>query len=176
MDTSIDQNERIWAAIAHGSAVVTLFLALSTAGTGTLAGVLVPLVIYLAYNNKSRYVTYHALQALAFQTVVIVGSFAVGLLGGGLIAVVWVVTVLLMSVLVGFLLLPISIGLTALIGMAIALFPFAAAAYAMVGSYKTYSGEVFDYAYIGDAVKAHAYPATVTPAAEQPTEATPAAE
>src|SRR5258708_36058494 len=63
------QHERNWAAVAHLTAVLTLLIAISTAGLGHILGLLVPLGMYLYFSNRSRYVAYHALQATVFQAV-----------------------------------------------------------------------------------------------------------
>lgn len=65
----VSSDERTMAAICH--AVAALF-------GMVLVGILVPLVIYMAYQDRSKYVTFHALQALVFQ---FVGAVIVWVLG-----------------------------------------------------------------------------------------------
>lgn len=83
---SVTQNERVLAALAHGSVVVGVFTGLGgilvahpTAPrslcsglcvfTGGLGGILVALVVWLAEREKSAYAAYQALQALVYQIV-----------------------------------------------------------------------------------------------------------
>ena len=58
---AVTTEERTWALLAH----LSIFLNLFTGLLGTAAA----LVIYLVYKDKSRYVTYQALQAIIFQLV-----------------------------------------------------------------------------------------------------------
>lgn len=67
VDASSD--ERTMAAVAHACAGIF--------GVA-LVGIAVPLLIYLAYQDRSKYVRFHALQALVFA---LVASVAVWLLG-----------------------------------------------------------------------------------------------
>src|SRR5688500_12781997 len=77
--------ERLWGALAHGSGLLTLVVSISTLGLGALPLVFVPFVIYLASRDKSRFVAFHAAQALALQVVGTVGYF-VALLAVSLVA------------------------------------------------------------------------------------------
>ena len=70
-----DENDKMWAAAAHASAIVTLVAALSS-GPGVVVGLFIPLVIYLVFRTRSEYVAFHALQAFTFQTVATVGTVA----------------------------------------------------------------------------------------------------
>lgn len=69
-------NDNLWAAAAHGSAIVTLIAAISS-GPGLIFGLMIPLGIYLLFRNRSDYVAFHALQAFTFQTVCTIGSVVV---------------------------------------------------------------------------------------------------
>lgn len=71
-----NENDKMWAAVAHGSAILTLIAALSS-GPGLIFGLLIPLGIYLFFRNRSEYVAFHALQAFTFQTVCTVGMVSV---------------------------------------------------------------------------------------------------
>ncbi len=51
-----NQDDRIWAAVAHGSAFFVFF------------GPVIPLVIWVTQRKKSGYVTFHALQAMIYQS------------------------------------------------------------------------------------------------------------
>ncbi len=86
--------ERTWAMLAHLSILINLI-------TGSL-GVFVPLVIYLVFKDRSRYVAFQSLQAFIFQLI--------AWLGGGLLAgVSWGITIGLSAILVGCLCLPVAV-------------------------------------------------------------------
>jgi uncharacterized protein len=122
--------ERTWASLAH----LSYFLNLVSGFFGILAA----LIIYLVYQNRSRYIAYHALQSTIFQLIFWAGA--------GLIAsLVWIVTIPLMAILIGFCLLPIAI--------LISLIPLAAMIYSVIGAVKTGQGEDFRYWGVGDWVR-----------------------
>lgn len=58
--TEFSSDERTMAALCHA---VAALLGMA------LVGILLPLIVYLAYQDRSKYVTFHALQALVFQFV-----------------------------------------------------------------------------------------------------------
>jgi hypothetical protein len=127
---STTSEERTWASLAH----LSFFLNLITGFFGVLAA----LIIYLVYQNRSRYIAYHALQATIFQLIFWAGA-------GFFISLVWLVTIPLMAILIGFCLLPIAI--------LISLIPIAAMVYAVIGAVKTGQGEDFRYWLVGDWVR-----------------------
>src|SRR5258708_9734953 len=53
------EQERTWAAVAHISALITLLVGVPTAGVGLLATLLIPLMIFLYYREKSSYFACH---------------------------------------------------------------------------------------------------------------------
>jgi hypothetical protein len=106
-----------------------------------ITGILGPvgaLVIYLVYQDRSRYVAYHALQSLIFQLIVWVG-------GGGLVAIAWTVTGILSAVIVGILCIPLALLLS--------LIPIAGLVYGVVGGIQCSQGEDFRYWLVGDWVR-----------------------
>jgi hypothetical protein len=105
--------------------------------TGAL-GVVGALVIYLIYQNRSRYVAYQALQSLIFQLVAWVG-------GGILTGIAWAITGVLSAVLVGLLCIPIAI--------LISLIPLAAVVYGVIGGIQCSQGQDFRYWLVGDWVR-----------------------
>ncbi len=153
MTENLTSSERNWAAIAHGSAVLTLIIAGITGSAAVWLGLLVPLAIYLGFYNRSEYVAFHALQALTFQAAAIILAFVGLLVGGIIIAAAWILTAGLTLVVVGLLLIPVSLGITLIFAILTLVYPFAVTAYAVIGSYKSYSGEDFEYAYIGKIVR-----------------------
>jgi hypothetical protein len=122
--------ERTWATLAHLSILLNLF-------SGFL-GIIAALIIYLVYQDRSRYVAYQSLQALLLQLVFWAGA---GILAG----LVWAITVPLLFVLVGFCLLPIAVFFS--------LLPLVALIYGVIGGIKTSQGEDFKYLWIGDWVR-----------------------
>src|SRR5512141_2065517 len=58
------QNDRIMAALAHATAILPV------------TGVIAPIVIWVTQKDKSEYVAFQALQAIAYQLLIILGWFA----------------------------------------------------------------------------------------------------
>lgn len=122
--------ERTWAMLAHLSILLNLV-------TGLL-GLVGALVIYLVYQNRSRYVAYHALQSLIFQSIVWLG-------GGILAAVTWAITGVLSAILVGLLCIPIA--------LVVSLIPLGGVVYGIVGGIQCNQGQDFRYWLVGDWVR-----------------------
>ncbi len=143
----VTEDERMWAAVAHGSAWLTLLLGMFTGGLASLFTLFIPLGIYFAYRQRSEYVAYHALQAFAIQVLGTVGWLAVlvgGLLIGALLCVVLVVTI-------------IGIPLIVVVALVMALFavvtlamPLGMMVFSAIASWQTYQGKWYRYPYIGD--------------------------
>lgn len=125
-----EADERQWAMFAHLSILLNLV-------TGFL-GVVAPLVIYMIYKERSRYVAYHSLQSLIFQLVWWVG-------GGFLIGAAWTITGLLSAVLIGLLCIPVALVLS--------LIPLAALGYGIYGGVQVSQGRDFKYWLVGDWVR-----------------------
>ncbi len=103
-----------------------------------LLGLAGALIIYLIYQERSRYVAYHALQALVFQLVVWLG-------GGILTVIVWIITGTLSFVLVGLLCIPFALLIT--------LIPLAGVVYGIIGGIQCSQGQDFRYWLVGDWVR-----------------------
>jgi uncharacterized Tic20 family protein len=103
-----------------------------------LLGLVGALVIYLVYQNRSRYVAYHALQSLIFQLIVWLG-------GGILTGVAWAITGVLSAVLVGLLCIPFA--------LAISIIPLAGVVYGVIGGIQCNQGQDFRYWLVGDWVR-----------------------
>ncbi|ARU41008.1 hypothetical protein CCB80_07580 [Armatimonadetes bacterium Uphvl-Ar1] len=74
--------EKQMAMIAHiGGAVVSLVSGL---------GFIVPLVLYLTKKDQSRFIGFHALQALVFQGVLFVGAVVLGIAGIFTCGLTWI--------------------------------------------------------------------------------------
>lgn len=117
-----EADERTWAMMAHLSVLANLV-------TGFL-GPVAAIVIYAVYQDRSRYVAYHAWQSFIFQLVWWVG-------GAIVVALVWVATSILSIVLVGLLCIPIALLIT--------LIPVAALVYGVVGAIQVSQGQDFKY-------------------------------
>ena len=122
--------ERSWAMLAHLSILLNLV-------TGLL-GLVGALVIYLVYQNRSRYVAYHALQSLIFQLIVWLG-------GGILTGVAWAITGVLSAVLVGLLCIPFA--------LVVSIIPLAGVVYGVIGGIQCNQGQDFRYWLVGDWVR-----------------------
>ncbi len=123
----LTEEEMNAAALAHGSVLLGFI-------TGGLAGVATAFVLWLIYKDKSRYVAFHALQAIAFQLLLTVATVVVGLA-----IVLSALTICL-----------IPLALILLLGV-IAL-PFAQLLYGLYAAYETYYGADFVYWQVGDFV------------------------
>lgn len=123
-------DERMWAMLAHLSVLVNLV-------TGSL-GPLIPLLIYLIFKDRSRYLAYQALQAFIFQLLWWVG-------GGVVIALTWVTTLILMPVLIGFLCLPIA--------LLVSLLPVGVMIYGTLAGIRASQGDDFQYWLVGQWVR-----------------------
>ncbi|NJL93281.1 MAG: DUF4870 domain-containing protein [Anaerolineae bacterium] len=73
LPANLSDNERLWAALAHGSTVITIAVGVATGGIATLFALLIPLGIYLAFRQRSEFVARHALQAFVAQVIGTVG-------------------------------------------------------------------------------------------------------
>jgi len=120
--------EKQWAMFAHFSVLINLF-------TGFL-GVVAPLVIYLVYRERSRYVAYHSLQALLFQ--------AICWFGGSVLAII---SSMLSGVIpfIGLLCLPLA--------CIFAILPLIALIYGTIGGIQINQGQDFKYWLVGDWVR-----------------------
>ena len=135
-----DENERNWAAAAHGSALLNLFVP----GIGGIIGAL---VILLTQKEKSAWVAFHSKQSLVFQSVVFIILLVV--VGGS-----WAV---------GFIFSFLTIGFGALIAVPVMFVTFflgivigaAGMVYSLYGAYRVYQNQSFEYALAGNWVKLH---------------------
>lgn len=123
-------DERQWAMFAHLGVLVNLI-------SGFL-GPLVPLIIYMVYKERSRYVAYQSLQALIFQLIWWVG-------GGILTGVAWFITGLLSAVVIGILCIPFACIISAM--------PLVALGYGVYGGVQVSQGQDFKYWLVGDWVR-----------------------
>jgi uncharacterized protein len=125
-----ESEERQWAMFAHLGVLANLV-------SGFL-GTIVPLVIYMIYKDRSRYVAYHSLQALVFQLIWWVG-------GGILAGITWAISGVLSAVLIGLLCMPFA--------CIFSLMPVVALGYGIYGGIETSQGKDFKYWLVGDWVR-----------------------
>ena len=118
------QEERTWSVLAH----LSIFLNLVTGFLGPVAA----LVIWLVYRDRSSRVAFQALQSMWYQVAWFVILFAG-----------WAMTTLLMLVLIGFLLVPVMVLITAV--------PFVHGAYA---AYRVGRDGEYRYPLIADMIEA----------------------
>ncbi len=121
------EEERTWAMLAHLSILLNLI--------SGLIGVFAPLVIYIVFKERSRYVAFQSLQAFVFQLLAWVG-------GGVIAAAAWGLTLLLTTILVGCLCVPVAILLSFI--------PLGALVYGIFGGIQCSQGRDFRYWLIGD--------------------------
>jgi len=161
-------NERIWAALAHASILLTFILGVSTGGLAVVVGALVPLIIWLAFRDRSRFVASHAMQATVFQLAAVVAWIGLLVLGVAVLIPTWIVTVLLLIVLIGFLLLPVALVLTAALPAALVILPLAALVYGLYGAFEVYAGRDFRYWLVADWIDKRGAQSPATELAVQP--------
>ena len=150
---TLTQNERTMAALAHASVVLTFVIALGSGGLGFLLGVLVPLLIWLAYKDKSAYVSFQALQATIFQAVSVIVMVIVVAVSIALIVVGWTVSGALTAILIGLCLMPFAVLITVVLALVVLILPFAQLGYGLYAAYETYQGRDFRYWLIGEALE-----------------------
>jgi len=124
-------DERTWGMLAHLSTLLNLV-------TG-FGGPIAALLIYLVYKDRSRFVAYHALQAMVFQLIWWFG-------GGVLIGAVWAIVGALSAILVGIVLIPVALCLTPVF----LLLPLGALVYGIIGAVQVSQGQDFKYWLVGD--------------------------
>lgn len=144
--------ERFWAAIAHISTLVTLFVSVMTLGIGAIPFIIVPLIIYLAFKDKSEYVAYQAMQAFALQIIISVGFFVALILLTLILIIIWLVSALLVVILVGIVLLPIAAIITVAVVLALVVLPFVIGVLAIMASVETAQGRPFSYPFLDDII------------------------
>ena len=117
--------------LAHLSVLLNLI-------TGFL-GVIAPLIIYLIYKDRSRYVAYQSMQAFVFQLIWWGG-------GGLIIGAVWVVTGVLSALIIGIFCVPFSLIITLVAGI----MPVVALVYGVYAGIEANAGRDFKYWLVGD--------------------------
>lgn len=144
----LTDDERLWAALAHVSSVLTIGAAIATDGWAIPLMVFAPLAIYFAFREKSDFVTFHALQAFAMQIIGTVGWIALLSVGASVLAAGIAVSALASIVLIGIPFLIVLVIVLIVFVLFCVLLPFALLLLSLAGSYKTYTGKDYRYPYI----------------------------
>jgi uncharacterized Tic20 family protein len=149
----LTREEMKWAALAHGSILVTLLLGIVTGGLGAILGAAIPAAIWYAYRDKSDYVVDQARQATIFQLAGFVALLAL-IIGGTLLLVVgWSVSAVLTVILVGLLLMPIMVVLTVLLVAAVVALPIVVVVYGCYAAAETHNGRPFRYRWVTEMIE-----------------------
>lgn len=141
----VTDEEKLWAAVAHGSIWLTLLISFVSVGTLLPVSVFIPLVVYFLFRKKSDYVAFHALQAFVLQLIGTLGAGLLLIVGGAVWAIGMFIALLAMAVLVGFILVPVwgLVGLVLL--LATLLLPLAALLFGTIAAIETYNGRDYRY-------------------------------
>jgi uncharacterized Tic20 family protein len=124
-------DERTWGTLAHLSTLLNLV-------TG-FGGPIAALIIYLVYKDRSRFIAYHALQAMIFQLIWWFG-------GGVLIGLMWAIVGALSAILIGIVLIPVALVFTPIL----LIMPLVSLIYGIVGAVQVNQGQDFKYWLVGD--------------------------
>lgn len=146
----VSNDDKLWAAVAHGSVWITFLMAVPTSGISLPFVVFVPLLIYFVFRNRSDYVAFHALQAFVLQLVCTVGALAAFIVGGAVWTVGLALAALLMLVLIGFVILPLWVLVGVIASVVISLLPLVGLVLATIATIRVYTGSDFRYPYIGN--------------------------
>ncbi len=167
-ETGPTSNERIWAALAHASVLLTFILGVTTGGLAVIVGALVPLIIWLAFRDRSRFVAFHAMQATVFQLASVLAWTGLLIVGVAVLIPAWIVTILLSVVLIGLLLLPLVLVLTVAVPAALVVMPLAVLVYGLYGAFEVYGGRDFRYWLVADWIEKRGVKSSATELAVQP--------
>ena len=148
----LSREEMTWAAMAHGSILLTLLLGMLTGGIAALLGPIVPAIIWYVYRDKSEYVVEQARQATVFQLVGLLALLALVLVGAILVAAGWVVSAVLVLVLIGLILLVVMTIVTLVWGAGLVALPIALVVYGCYAALEAYNGRPFRYRWVADMI------------------------
>ncbi|MBN1657947.1 MAG: DUF4870 domain-containing protein [Anaerolineae bacterium] len=148
----LTRREMSWAAVAHGSILITLLLGLSSGGILAILGPIIPAIIWYAHRDESKYVTDQARQATIFQLAGIVALLALAIIGSLIVGVGWAVSAILVIVLIGLLLLPIMLVVTLLWVVGVVALPIVQVVYGCYATLEAYNGRPFRYWWIADMI------------------------
>jgi uncharacterized Tic20 family protein len=159
---SVSENERKWAAIAHGSTLLTALLGVISGGALVLLTMFVPLFIYFSFRKRSEFVAFHALQAFTIQLVGTIGWIALLVVGTLTWVALLIVSALLILVLIGIVLLPLVIlAFPIFVVLSLAL-PLGMVIYSVIAVVETRAGRNYHIPYISDWVESQMYSSVLT--------------
>lgn len=144
----VADEERLWAAIAHGSVWLTLLTGFLTVGMSVPLSIFIPLVIYFLFRRRSDYVTFHALQAFVIQLLGTVGALTLLTVGGAAWVAGMVIALLTVFVLVGVVLVPLWGIVGIILGLTVLLMPLAMLLFGTIAAIETYHGRDYRYPFI----------------------------
>jgi uncharacterized Tic20 family protein len=154
---SVSDNERKWAAIAHGSTLLTALLGVMSGGALVLLTMFVPLFIYFSFRKRSEFVAFHALQAFTIQLVGTIGWIALIVVGTLTWVALLIVSALLILVLIGIILLPLVIlAYPIFIVLSLAL-PLGMVIYSVIAAVETHAGRNYRIPYVSAWVESQMY-------------------
>jgi uncharacterized Tic20 family protein len=140
------ENERLWAALAYASALLTMLIGIPTGGLSIVITLFIPLMIYFYYRQHSEYIAYHAIQAFALQVIGTVGWVAIlvtGMIAGGLLCVILGITI------VGIILIPFVVLAMILFAVASLILPLGMVVFSVIAAWESYQGKWYRVPYIG---------------------------
>ncbi len=151
MPAAVDDNERLWGALAHASGLLSFLAALGTGGPGVVVALLIPLGIYFAFRRRSEYVAYHALQAFTMQTVTTIGVGITMIVGLLVLVPLIIVSGIFSFLLVGIPFLIIFALLAALL-MVVSFTTFFVIlpVYSLIAANAAWNGRAYRYPYVAD--------------------------
>ncbi|NDJ86354.1 MAG: DUF4870 domain-containing protein, partial [Chloroflexi bacterium] len=145
----VEDGERLWAMLAHASALLTV-IALFSSGVGVLFTLLIPLGIYLVYRRRSEFVAHHALQAFTMQTVCTIGVFVIAVIGTLALVAGILVAAIFSIILIGIPFLVVFALLIPVVWILAALTPFVMLIYSMIAANAAWGGRNYRYPYVAD--------------------------
>ncbi|TWU12812.1 Chloroplast import component protein (Tic20) [Symmachiella macrocystis] len=121
---TVTDDDKLWALLAHLSGLLVLVAA--------PANVIAPLILFVLYKDKNRYVAFHALQSLYFQLALIVIGVLAGILAFITLGIGLIVAI------------PVILGLAV-----------AGIVYPIIVGLHAHRGEMYEYVFVGELARKH---------------------
>lgn len=147
----LTDDDKLWSSVAHLSLLIATGLGMLTSSFPlSLLALLIPVGIYLAWRDRSEFISFNAKQSFAMVLAATLG-FGALMTGGVLVLVLGIIISAIASiVLVGIPFLILFIVLLVVFVIAAPVIPFALLVLSGVAAYQTYTGHEFRYPYIAD--------------------------
>ncbi len=142
---ALTEDERLWAALAHASFLITVLAGIATGGLAGLVMVFAPLLIYVGFRDRSRFVAYHALQAFAAQLMGTIGWITLLTIGSLIFAVAITLAAIASVLLIGIPFVLLFGLLYVVFVLAMLALPLVIAMLSIAGAVSTYNGQDFRY-------------------------------